>query len=162
MRRMFLGLLLVAFLWSPAAFPKEKVEPLPLFMDPEFRFSQVGTICLAPALDLRPDKSTPLSVSEQGPRLNFQHIQSANQVMADIFKRIGYETGECNPVSATLSDLKAPSETWLRTLDFGQSSWLFIFAVEDVATIGWSHVHAVVSGLLFEKRGASVRLVWRD
>jgi hypothetical protein len=162
MRRIFLGWLFAVFLWSPAAFPKDKVKPLPLFMDPEFQFSQVGTICLTPGLDLRPDQTKPLTLSEQGPRLDFQHIQSANQVAAGIFKHIGYETADCKAVSATLSDLRAPSETWLRTLDFGQSNWLFIFAVEDAPTLGWSHVHAVVSGLLFEKRGASVRLVWRD
>lgn len=172
MRRMFLGVLVVAFLWSPAAMPKEKprTEPLPLFMDPEFRFSQVQTICLAPALDLRSDKTAPLFLSERGPGINFSHTPSANQETAAVLNKIGYQTTECNPVSATINDLKTPLDTWLRNLDFGQSNWLFVLAVEDLRTVtsfwgptgGAVGARAVVSGFLFEKRGDAVRLVWRD
>ena len=179
MYRMALGLLFVAFLWSPAVSSKdkdrEKVKPLPLFMDPEFQFSQVETICLAPVLDLRSDKTAPLFLSEKGPRIiGLGRSRSANQETADILKKMAYETSECNPVSATLSDLKTPSETWLRNLDFGQSSWLFVLAVEDLRTVyggfwkdlgtlgGAKGAHAVVSGFLFKKQADTVRLVWRD
>src|SRR5216684_656190 len=134
MRRMFLGLLFVAFLWSPAAFSKDKVKPLPLFVDPAFQFSQVETICLASALDLRSDKTTPLFLSERGPGTGFSHTESANKETGRILNKIGYQTTECNPMSAALSDLKSPSDTWLRSLDFGQSSWLFVVAVEDLST----------------------------
>jgi hypothetical protein len=170
MRRIFLGSLVAAFLWSSMAFAYEKVEPIPIFMDPEFRFNQIETICLAPALDLRSDKTTPLFLSEQGPGIGFSHTQSANQETAGILKSMGYQTTECNPVSATLNDLKTPLDTWLRNLDFGQTSWLLIFAVEDLRTAysfwgeasGFAGPQAVVSGFLFERRADAVRLVWRD
>jgi len=155
MRRVFLGLVFIALFWSPLAFPKDKdkemTERLPLFMDPEFQFSQVQTICLAPTLDLRTDKSLPLFSIDT----------------ADRFKDMGHQTAKCDPVGGTLSlsDLTAPSGAILQKLDFGQSSWLFILAVEAVedahkTTHTWSDVFTVVSGFLFEKNVDTVRLVW--
>ena len=167
------GLLLVALVWSTVGFSKEKdsVEPAPVFMDPDFHFSQVSTICLAPGLDLRADKTEQLFLSERGPGPGFEHSASADQYMAGVFGWMGYQTTECRPVTATLADLRAPSEEWLRSLDFGQSNWLFVLAVEDVrAKCGWivgaggmwGETCALVSGVLFEKRSDAVRMVWRD
>jgi hypothetical protein len=55
-------------------------------------------------------------------------------------------------------------------LDFAESRWLFILAVEDVSTEyhgrwtmqGSMGGYAVVSGYLFNKQADGVRLVWRD
>lgn len=170
-RVILLGWLFVAFLSSGLAFPKDKKwpEPLPIFMDPGFKFSQVDTICLAPALDLRSDKSAELSLTEAGPATGFtskSRIHSANQALAADFKASGYPTSECNPVNATLNDLRAPSDTWLGNLNFGKSNWLFVLGVEDVTSkanwLGGEGGHAIVSGFLFERQASSVRLVWRD
>jgi len=69
MRRTFLRLLLMVSFWVPAAWPKDRWEvPPPLFMAPEFRFSQIDTICVAPAIDLRADKTEPLNLSGPGER----------------------------------------------------------------------------------------------
>lgn len=172
-RKMFIGLLFITFLWDPTAVAKERetVRPTPLFIDPAFSFSQIGTICLAPILDLRSNASGPLALSERGPRTGFfknEYIPGADQVLAEDFNGSGYQTAACNPVRATLGDLTAPSDTWLRKLDFGQSNWLFVPVVEDVCIScmfeGRAEVkgYAVVSGFLFQKRPDAVRLVWRD
>lgn len=170
-----LGLIFVGFLSSPLAFPKDKKdrkgrpEPLPLFMDPGFRFSQIDTVCLAPSLDLRSDKTAPLSLSEKGPSTGLfpnERIHSADQVLAEVFKWSGYQTTQCNAVAATLSDLRSPSDAWLRNLNFGQSNWLFVFGVEDVNSsaswVGGNGGYAIVSGFLFEQQTNTAKLVWRD
>jgi hypothetical protein len=172
-RKMFIGLLFVTLLWNPTAVARERetARPIPLFIDPQFSFSQVGTICLAPTLDLRADKTKPIALSRKGPSTGFfpnEYLHGVDQVVAENLKQIGYESTACNPVSATLTDLAAPSDTWLRKLDFGQSSWLFVLGVEDVCITctfeGRADVrgYAVVSGFLFEKRPDGVRMVWHD
>jgi len=175
LRARLVALLLVALFWNPALLANEKekegARPIPIFVDPEFSFSQIGDICLAPALDLRPDKAIPLYLTERGPGIGFfEHQPSANQHTAAILKGTGYQTVECNPVNATLNDLTAGSDAWLRTLDFGRSNWLFVLAVEEVHAPysfwgvegGYAGGTAVVSGFLFEKRADTGRLVWRD
>lgn len=158
----------------------ESKEPSPLFMSPEFRFSQVDTICVAPSIDLRLDKTQLLNLSEKGPRVTVgfgggYRPPSADDALAGRFQYIGYKTVGCNPVVGALDDLRRPSDAWLRKLDFGESRWLFILAVEDVASESASYralggaaysqstsAYAVVSGCLFEKQAAGARLVWRD
>ncbi len=175
-RKMLIGLLFITLFWKLTAFPKERetARPIPLFIDPEFSFSQVGTICLAPALDLRSKATYPLALSVSGPKTPFfgrGYIPGADRALAEDFKRGGYQTAACNRVSATLSDLTTPSDTWLRKLDFGQSDWLFVLAVEDVCPScmfgGRTEVtqvpgYAVVSGFLFQRRTDAIRMVWRD
>jgi len=175
-RKMFIGLLVISFFWSPAVLPKESdtVSPIPLFSDPDFHFSQIDTICLAPALDLRSDKTIALALSERGPNTGFfpnEYIPGADAVLAGYFEHIGYGTAQCNLGSTTAADLRTPSDTWLRKLDFGHSNWLFVVAVEDVCTscdftvtVGAMRGkgYAIVSGFIFEKRADAVRLVWRD
>jgi len=171
-RTIIFALLILAPLGNAFAATKsrESAKPLPLFMDPEFSFSQVETICLAPVLDLRSDKSSPLTLSGNAPGLDFSHTKNANQFAADLFKIYGYQTAACNPVTAALNDLAAPSDAWLHSLDFGSSNWLFILAVEAIRTSysfwgeagGFATGDAVVSGFLFEKRASGARLVWRD
>lgn len=167
-----LAVVFVAFLASPLAFPKDKKEwpePMVIFMDPDFKFSQVDNICLAPVLDLRSDKSAALSLTERGPSTGFfpnERIATANQALAGGFKGSGYPTSECDPVNATLDDLRSPSDAWLRNLNFGKSNWLFVVAVEDVHSsanwLGGEGGYAIVSGLLFQQKSGSARLVWRD
>jgi hypothetical protein len=176
MRRTLLGLLVIFLLWSPAAYPKDKevVQPLPVFMDPDFHFSQVETICVAPTLDLRADKKVPAFLAGQGASSGwFSHFPSADKVVVGQFNNLGYTTIACKPVNASLSDLTGPSEAWLHGLDFGSTKWLFVSAVEDVSTKtttflgsesvrGFEGGHAVVSGYLFAKQADVVKLVWRD
>jgi len=166
MRKIFLGLMFATLLWAPCAYCGKIPDPLPLFMDPDFRFSQVDSICLPPALDVRADKTRPLYLTERGPSTDFAHIQPTDKSLNGYLISIGYPTVQCSPVSATASDLAAPSEAWMSTLDFGQSRWLFIFAVEDLhvaaSWLGGEGSYAVVSGLLFEKRASGVKLVWRE
>jgi len=173
MRRTFFGLLLVVSFCVPAAWPRDKEVPPPLFIAPEFRFSQVDTICVAPAIDLRADKTEPLNLSGPGERHGLilpDHIESVDTRLARDFKKIGYQTVSCSPVNATLGDLKIPTDTWLGKLDFGESRWLFILAVEDVSAEykrfwpqqGSVGGYAVVSGYLFQRQATGVRLVWRD
>lgn len=170
---MFIGLLFVMLLWIPTAVARERetARPIPLFIDPEFNFSRVRTICVAPTLDLRSDKTKPLALSHKGPRYSFfpnDYLHGVDQVVAEDLSQVGYQTTACNPVSATLSDLATPSDTWLRKLDFGQSSWLFVLGVEDVCITctfeGRADVrgYAVASGFLFENRPDGVRMVWHD
>lgn len=166
------GLIFVAFLAGPLAFPKDKKDwpdPLPLFMDPGFHFSQIDTLCLAPALDLRSDQTAPLSLSERGVRTGIfpnEHIHSADQTLAEDFKFNGYRTTDCNPVTATLNDFRSSSDAWLRSLNFGQSNWLFVVGVESVNSsanwLGGKGGSAIVSGFLFERQTDSVKLVWRE
>lgn len=176
MRRILVTLLLLGSVCSSAVFPKdrskERVRPLPFFMDQDFSFSQVGTICLAPALDLRPNKTEQLFLSGKGARENFSHLPSADQAVANHFGALGYQTTGCGPVNATAADLNTPSAAWLHSLNFGTTQWLFLLAVDDVQakTLGWlvgslngyAGGHAVVSGYLFAKRGDEAKLVWRD
>jgi hypothetical protein len=176
MRRILVTLLLLSFVCSSAVFPKDKsnerVKPLPLFMDQDFSFSQVGTICVAPALDLRSGKTEQVFLSGKGAREGFSHLPSADQAVANHFKILGYQTTGCGPVNATAADLNTPSATWLHSLNFGTTQWLFVLGVDDVQakTLGWlvgslngyAGGHAVVSGYLFAKRGDEVKLVWRD
>ena len=64
MRRRFSGLLLVVSFLGAAAWPKDQKEQRePVFMAPEFRFSQIDTICLAPPIDLRSDKTKAIKCS---------------------------------------------------------------------------------------------------
>lgn len=172
MHRTLLRLLLIVSLWVPVpvAWPKDREVPPPLFMAQDFRFNQIDAICVAPAIDVRADKTEPLGLSDLGPRVNFQRIKNIDTQVSNDFKTIGYPTVTCNPVDATLGDLKTPTDAWLDKLPFGESRWLFILAVEDLSTEyhhRWSLEHsmggyAVVSGYLFDKQAAGVRLVWRD
>jgi hypothetical protein len=183
MRLIFIGLIFSTLFWNPAALARGKgtASPMPLFEDPGFSFSQVGTICLAPTLDLRSNATPPLALSESGPFTDFFHltrVHGADQVLAEVFSRNGHQTAACNPVSATLTELTTPTDTLLRKLDFGQSNWLFVPVVEDVCISpsgppkterkcrfeGRAEVtgYAVVSGFLFQKGPDAVRIVWRD
>ena len=69
-RRAFLAVLLVVSFWAPAAWPKDtKAEKEPIFMAPGLDFSQIDTICIAPTIDLRPDKTQPLLLSGPSPHV---------------------------------------------------------------------------------------------
>ena len=166
MRKIFLGLLFATLLWAPCAHGGKIPDPLPLFMDPDFRFSQIDSICLPPILDVRADKSSPLYLTERVGIADFGHLPPTDKTLNAYLISIGYPTVQCNAVTAAASDLAAPSEAWMRTLDFGQSRWLFIYAVEDARVganwLGGEGGYAVVSGLLFEKRTSGVKLVWRE
>jgi hypothetical protein len=168
MRKVILSLFAILILWSPPIHSKEKelVEPVPLFMAPDFEFKQIDSICLAPALDLRLDKTAAFSLSESGPRFNFSRIATADRALAGAFKGQGYGTSGCASVSATLEELRSPSDTWMRSLNFGKSNWLFVVGVESVnSDAAWrlgGNGYAVVSGFLFEKQAGSARLAWRD
>src|SRR5271165_2056984 len=182
MRRTLSGLLLVLLLFATAALAKHQKDQReqkeqsgqlqPLFMAPGFDFSQVDTICVAPAIDARTDTTQPLDL---GPRQSKRMLiggahESADSAVSRLLNMKEFKTLSCNAVSATLAELKAPSDEFLRKLDFGSSRWLFIFAIEYLSTpyqksafgsdVGRSH--AVVSGYLFEKQAAGNRLVWRD
>lgn len=179
-RRVFLGVLLLVSFWAPAAWPKDtKAEKEPIFMAPGLDFSQIDTICIAPTIDLRLDKTQPLLLSGPSPHVSSWSGKvppiSADDAIAGALKFFGYKTASCSLVIATLDDLKAPSDGWLRKLDFGDSQWLFVLAVEYVKTPYREHSnlwsrngqamgksHAVVSGYLFEKQPVGCRLVWRD
>lgn len=173
MRRRFSGLLLVVSFLGAAAWPKDQKEQRePVFMAPEFRFSQIDTICLAPPIDLRSDKTEPLYLSASGAKppghyWGVPHV-TADEALTNWFKHLGYATVGCSSVNATLDDLKAPSDAWLSKLEFGTSRWLFILAVEYVSTpvklLGsrTGQSHAVVSGYLFGKQASGVKLVLRD
>lgn len=138
----------------------------------DFRFSQVDTICVAPAIDLRSDTAQPITLEPSRPQhfVSGDVAVSADTALPNLFKHIGYKTVTCNSVSATVNELKAPSDAWLRKLDFGESRWLFIFAVEYVNARIHKYLgsspgglsHAVVSGYLFQKQADGPRLVWRD
>lgn len=119
-----IGLLLAAILlnataWSKA--PKDLVKPSPLFMDPAFSFSQVDPICLSPILDLRLDKSAPIFLTGVTPELNSKHLPNASGILSGNLGWLGYATTWCQPVSTMPIDLANPSDTWLRSLNFGQS-----------------------------------------
>ena len=128
--------------------------------------SQVGQDPAALAFGPQPTRQF---LVRQGPPI------SADDAIAGALKFFGYKTASCSLVIATLDDLKAPSDGWLRKLDFGDSQWLFVLAVEYVKTPYREHSnlwsrngqamgksHAVVSGYLFEKQPVGCRLVWRD
>jgi hypothetical protein len=158
-----------------AAWSKDRGEQRgPVFMAPDFQFSQIDTICIAPPIDLRADKTEPLYLSASGgkaPHLLGERPITADVAVANWFNHLGYPTVGCNSVDP-LDDLRAPSDAWLSKLDFGQSRWLFILAVEYFSTpYGKSEAlfgsqtnrsHAVVSGYLFAKQAAGGKLVWRD
>jgi uncharacterized protein (DUF1330 family) len=143
-------------------------------MAPDFRFSQIDTICVPPVIDLRPNTSQRLALSGPNPSNHFLGVShvTADEALANWFKHLGYKTVRCSQADATLDDLKTPSAAWMRTLDFGDSRWLFIVAVEYVSTpygnlsriLGASTglSHAVVSGYIFHKQADGGRLVWRD
>lgn len=179
-RRAFPGVLLVLSFWAPAAWPKDtKAEKEPIFVAAGLDFSLIATICIAPTIDLRPDKTQPLFLSGPSPHVSSWTRKvppiSADDATAGALKLFGYKTATCSPVVATLDDLKAPSDGLLRKLDFEDSQWLFVLAVEYVKTPYREHSnlwsrngqtmgksHAVVSGYLFEKQATGGRLVWRD
>lgn len=165
MRRMLLGILSIFILWGSTAYPKDKeiVDALPLFMDPDFQFSQVGTICLAPLLNLTGGGTA------RGTQANAEVArlqQEAQQATAREFKFLGYEAVDCKPVDASINDLKKPTEEWLRRLDFGSTKWIFVPAIEAVSYVKVGNVtdedQGIVSGALFAKQGDSAKLVWRD
>jgi hypothetical protein len=188
MRRAFLGLVLAVSFLAPAAWPKDVKEPKkPIFIASGLDFSQIDTICIAPTIDLRPDKTQPLFLSGSGEHVswwsqkmrleNKMRLVSADHTVAGALTSLGYKTASCDLVSATLDDLKAPSDGWLSKLNFGNAQWLFVMAVEYVKTPYQAHdnlllllrngqaggkSHAVVSGYLFERQAAGGRLVWRD
>lgn len=160
MRKKTLASLLTALACCCSAHAKNINEPpLPFFMDPEFHFSEIDTVCLAPILDLRPDKTVEMTLDDPG----INHIKSPNQSMADTFKYIGYPTATCNPVSATVADMTSPTDAFLQTLDFGPSQWLLVLAVEDMNVVrGLDEVRVVVCASLFRKRPGGPKLVWHD
>jgi hypothetical protein len=81
MRKAMLIFPLVLILCCPSAYSrnKEVVEPLQFFMAPDFQFKQIDTICLAPTLDLRSDKTAEFSLSEEGPKVDFSRVPTADQ-----------------------------------------------------------------------------------
>lgn len=167
MRRTLSGLLLVIAFFGSAAWPKHRTEQRgPIFMAPGFSFGQIDTVCLAPPIDLRSDKTNPL--------YGGLGTAPADVALAKCFNRIGYPTVGCNPITATLDDLKSPSDAWLNKLDFGTSRWLFILYIEYFEPASYwkfsgsrrgvpaGAENAVVSGCLFGKEGAGAKLLWRD
>lgn len=165
MRRMLLGTLAIFLLWGSTAYPKDKeiVDAFPLFKDPDFDFSQVGTICLAPMLNLTGGGTARGMQANQEAAHDQQELQRA---MTYEFKYLGYETVDCKPVDASINDLKKPTEEWLRRLDFGSTMWIFVPAIEAVSHVKVEDVtdqnQGIVSGSLFAKQGDSAKLVWRD
>lgn len=161
---MVLMSLLVVPIWS-----KDRVEIPALFVAPDFRFSDVDTVCVAPPVDLRADKSQAIVLTGSGPRLDFRRTGGADNAVVGGFEAIGYKITPCDPVGGAPDDLRAQPDTWLQKLNFGGSRWLFIFGVEDVSAayayhglLGNSQGYAVVSGYLLERRADGVRMKWRD
>lgn len=175
------GLLSVAITLNPTVWakgPKEEIRPSPLFVDPAFNFGRIDSICLAPIMDLRSDKTAHIFLRGKTPSVDFVHVPSAEGILSGNLAWLGYAPSWCNPVDATSNDLAKPSDAWLRSLNFGQSKWLFIVAVDALSATknantgvhpmglgvrsGFVAEHAVVSGYLFEKTMDSAKLVWRD
>lgn len=167
MRKVILGLLAVLTLCGSPAYARNNwVDPIQFFMAPDFEFKQIDTICTAPVLDLRSDKTAEFSPSERGPKVDFSRVPTADQVVPQFLTTYKYQTTACPAVNATLNDLRSPSDAWLRSLNFGKSNWLLVVAVEylqsEASWIGAGDGYAIVSGSLFEKQASSARLVWRD
>lgn len=179
-RRKWLLMFLVISLGSLVAQqPSCKKEPA--FVAPGFQFSQVDAVCIAHPIDLRADKTEQIYLSgvDPAPNVKFQSqpvdwTHSIRPSLVLDFNKRGYETAICNPVNATLVDLKEAKEAWIRKVDFGESRWLFVLAVEEAGSTsgvasGWvlgqftggrGNGVAVVSGYLFDKQSNS--LVWSD
>jgi len=189
MRQISLFLLCLLWMCGSQAFPKDK-KPI-IYMAPGFHFSEVSTdpICVAPAIDLRQNKAVALNFS--GPD-NYQRTGwnaplsgSVDGDLARAFKagvsahdvpilKVLHEIPivKCNPVSATLDNITAPTKEWIDQMDFGRSRWLFVLAVVDVdmsefmdpkhkfmgMKVGKTYGHAIVTEALFDKQ--SERLVW--
>jgi hypothetical protein len=194
MRRTLIMMLIVLFGWSGARSQPNRVKNIQLYVAPGFQFSQIDTICIAHPIDLRTDRAEWIYLSGDDPAPNVtycpaygscgpiidseKHSYSIQSRLASDFNKRGYDTVNCKPVNATLDDLKAPNESWIRKLDFGESRWLFLLAIEDangtynvksssvtlgLMTGGWTNANrgrgsATVSGYLFDKQSAS--LVW--
>jgi hypothetical protein len=166
MRMRAFGLVLMALLLVPAAWPKDKPKNLkePLFMAKDFQFSRIDTLCVAPTIDVRLDKSQPVYLSGLSP---IRERATADTNVDYFFNILAYKTVHCNPVTATLDDLKPPfKDAWVRKLDFGESRWIFFVAVEDVNTrysiIESGDNYAIASAYLFDKQASGDKLVWRD
>jgi hypothetical protein len=194
MRRTLLMLLIVLFSGLAARSQPQRVKNVQLYVAPGFQFSQIDTICITHPIDLRTDRTERIYLSGDDPAPNvklgtrtgsFQpiidsekHSYSIQSRLALDFNKRGYDTVNCKPVNATLDDLKEPNESWIRKLDFGESRWLFLLAVEDatgtynvksnrvplglmtggLTNANYGRGSAFVSGYLFDKQSAS--LVW--
>lgn len=183
-----IAVLLAAFILCPNAWPKsnwKEIKPLPLFMAPDFNFNQIDSICVAPVLDIRSDKSAPIFIAGEAPSIPFvTHPANATEALHESLVELGYPVDSCGAVEATLEDLRKPSEAWLRSLKFGSSKWLLIVAIEELAAKDYPYSlnpfhhdykpftiprapyydagHAVASGYLFSNLKGSPELEWRD
>jgi hypothetical protein len=143
-RARFFWLLLTFSLFGPAARPADKEQ---VFTAPNFDPTQIERVCIAPAIDLRPDKGIPLNLSgpDNPPKFDvFRGTSISGSVDGNLdrafktgvltgpFKHLRYNTTKCAPVTATKDDLMAPSDTWIRELKSGDERWVFILAVEDL------------------------------
>ena len=164
-RRILLVLVLAACC-VPAAFSKTPKDLEPVFMDTDFHFSQIDTLCVSPVLDLRSDRT--LQVLLDGPPHQSGGIShlSPGDALENVLGRIGYKTSKCNSINATLADLNTPTDAWMKKLDFGESRWLFVTVVEYVYSPEYylvtGQTYSIVSGYLFEKKSTGVKLVLHD
>lgn len=133
----------------------------PVYVDPGFKFEEVDTIYLLPAVDLTVNK-------DKNPE---QHLQQVDCATPYPLKKRGYATvpekvrcKEPNPptrMTVTEDDLKQPEEAWIRKLGPENAHWVLVLALEDASshmTFG-STGKAIVMGTLFDRQNG--KLVWR-
>lgn len=133
----------------------------PVYVDPGFRFQEVDTIYLLPAVDLTVNK-------DKNPEARLQQVDCATPYP---LKKRGYATvpekvrckepNHPTRMTVTEDDLKQPEEAWIRKLGPENARWVLVLALEDASshmTFG-STGKAIVMGTLFDRQNG--KLVWR-
>jgi hypothetical protein len=149
----------VAVCFIPVLMAKEKKQPI--FIEPGFRFEEVDTIYILPAVDLMVNKD-----KEPEKRLQAVDFEAPRCVQGRGYRTVPEKVkGKQDPppirMSVSEDDLKEPQDAWVRKLGPDDAHWVFVLALEDASshlTFGRTG-KAIVMGTVFDRQTG--KLVWR-
>lgn len=167
--RRLLGLLVILALpmLSGCATVDQKTKPIhPLFIDAAFTPGSVDKLVILPAVDLRKDRSTPLSTDELRamPLMVYPTIFSSPKPMYLEWRgytNVVLRDSDPNLVGISDDDLRDVKSDWIRKLGQDDDRWLLLLTLDDLAsgsTFG-AAVQARCSGYVFDK--TSAKLIWK-
>ncbi len=157
--RISLWTVAVAVCFVPALVAKEKKQPI--FVEPGFRFEEVDTIYILPAVDLTVNKD-----KEPEKRLQAVDFEAPRCLRGRGYRTVpekvkGTQAPPPMRMSVSEDDLKEPQDAWVRKLGPDEAHWVLVLALEDASshlTFG-STGKAIVMGTLFDRQTG--KLVWR-
>ncbi len=137
----------------------------PDFLANDFAPSDIDTLTVMPAVDLRKDRSVAIEPKELQDRMLLRPTISSSRrpwsLEAKGYTQVVQVDSISDVASITEDNLAEPKPEWIKSLGPDAARWVLLFTLDDLVSAS-TFGHAITvkcSGYLFDKNTA--RLVWR-